>query len=176
MPAAQQADKQLRRGAVDFVMTNLPGELRQEVGNLYGLRTWIADGFKHIKHEPGRSDHHLTDYAAIERWWELVLSAYLLVSLQTLVFGNAGSGERLARQPPRKVGRQCWLEAQAQQPTVADPAVLLSLPAPALDGRLPCACPYERPAHLGHLYQPLHITAAYRERSWIKPPRQTPSP
>lgn len=36
-----------------FVMTNLPGDLRRELGNLYGLRTWIEYGFKQIKHEPG---------------------------------------------------------------------------------------------------------------------------
>ncbi len=72
-----------------FVMTNLPGELRQVVGNQYGLRTWIEYGFKHIKNELGWADHRLTDYASIERWWELVFSAYLMVSLQTAVFQAA---------------------------------------------------------------------------------------
>lgn len=64
-------------------MTNLPGDLRHELGNLYGLRTWIEYGFKHVKNELGWADHRLTDYTAIERWWELVFSAYLMVSLQT---------------------------------------------------------------------------------------------
>ncbi len=72
-----------------FVMTNLPGDLRHELGNLYGLRTWIEYGFKHIKNELGWADHRLTDYAAIERWWEVVFSAYLMVSLQTSVFATA---------------------------------------------------------------------------------------
>jgi SRSO17 transposase len=72
-----------------FVMTNLQGDLRHELGNFYGLRTWIEYGFKHIKNELGWADHRLTNYTAIERWWELVFSAYLMVSLQTAVFTEA---------------------------------------------------------------------------------------
>ncbi len=84
--------KKLPAATTRFVMTNLSGDLRTELGNLYGLRTWIEYGFKHIKNELGWADHRLTDYSAIERWWELVFSAYLLVSLQTLVLGAAGDG------------------------------------------------------------------------------------
>jgi SRSO17 transposase len=32
-----------------FVMTNLPGDLRHELGTIYGLPTWIEYGFKQIK-------------------------------------------------------------------------------------------------------------------------------
>jgi SRSO17 transposase len=79
-----------------FVITNLAGDLRHQLGNLYGLRTWIEYGFKHIKNELGWTDHRLTDYGAIERWWELVFSAYFMVSVQTLVFaapGDAAGGD-----------------------------------------------------------------------------------
>jgi SRSO17 transposase len=68
-----------------LVMTNLAGQLRHSLGNAYGLRTWIEYGFKHSKNELGWADYRLTDYPAIERWWELVFSAYLMVSLQTPV-------------------------------------------------------------------------------------------
>src|SRR6266699_7317484 len=67
-------------------MTNLEGTIRKTVGNTYGLRTWIEYGFKHAKNELGWADFRVTDYASIERWWELVSSAYLLVSLQSPVF------------------------------------------------------------------------------------------
>ena len=87
-----------------FVMTNLPGDLRAELGNLYGLRTWIEYGFKHIKNELGWADHRLTAYSAIERWWELVFSAYLMVSLQTLIFAAPGDG--LANGSP--ASRHAW--------------------------------------------------------------------
>lgn len=71
-----------------FLMTNVTGDLRQRLGNLYGLRTWIEYGFKHAKNELGWADYRLTDYQDIERWWELVSSAYLMISLQTSVFQN----------------------------------------------------------------------------------------
>lgn len=65
-----------------LVMTNLKGNLLARLGDQYGLRTWIEYGFKHSKNELGWADYRLTTYPAIERWWELVFSAYLLVSLQ----------------------------------------------------------------------------------------------
>jgi SRSO17 transposase len=91
-----------------FVMTNLPGDLRHDVGNLYGLRTWIEYGFKQIKNELGWADHRLTDYAAIERWWELVFSAYLMVCFQTLVFTTADDAAGAGCSPAR---RHAWWDA-----------------------------------------------------------------
>jgi SRSO17 transposase len=65
------------------LMTNQPGKIEDTVGNTFGLRTWIEYGFKHAKDDLGWADYRVTDYAAIERWWELVMSAYTLVSLQS---------------------------------------------------------------------------------------------
>src|SRR5580704_7344152 len=42
----------------------------------------IEYGFKQAKDELGWADFRLTDAASIERWWELVMCAYLFVSLQ----------------------------------------------------------------------------------------------
>ncbi len=64
------------------IMTNLPGKIERTVGNTFGLRTWIEYGFKQAKDELGWADYRLTDAHSIERWWELVMCAYLLVSLQ----------------------------------------------------------------------------------------------
>jgi SRSO17 transposase len=66
------------------LMTTLPGKIEQTVGNTFGLRTWIEYGFKHAKDDLGWADYRVTDAASIERWWELVMSAYTLVSLQCL--------------------------------------------------------------------------------------------
>lgn len=66
------------------LMTDLPGKIAPTVGNTFGLRTWIEYGFKHAKDDLGWTDYRLTDAASIERWWELVMSAYTLVSLQSL--------------------------------------------------------------------------------------------
>lgn len=72
--------------STQLLMTNLPGNLRHQLGNQYGLRTWIEYGFKQAKNELGWADYRVTAYHDIERWWELVMSAYLMMSLQTPVF------------------------------------------------------------------------------------------
>jgi SRSO17 transposase len=65
-----------------YVMTNLQGDIEQKLGNLYGFRNWIEYSFKQAKNELGWADFRVTDYKQIEKWWELVMSAYLMVSLQ----------------------------------------------------------------------------------------------
>lgn len=67
-----------------MVMSHLRSEQddAQFIGNLYGLRTWVEYGFKQCKNELGWADFRVTHYEQIERWWEVVSSAYLLVSLQ----------------------------------------------------------------------------------------------
>lgn len=73
---------QLPDNSTWFVMSNLPDVIPSEVGNTYGLRTWIEYGFKHGKNHLGWADFRVTDYEQIERWWEIVCSAYLMVTLQ----------------------------------------------------------------------------------------------
>jgi SRSO17 transposase len=58
----------------------------QDVGKVYGMRMWIEYGFKQSKQELGWSDFRVTSYPDIEKWWEMVSSAYLMVSLQAEVF------------------------------------------------------------------------------------------
>lgn len=38
-----------------------------QIGNLYGLRTWIEYGFKQRKDQLGWVDYRVTHYAQIER-------------------------------------------------------------------------------------------------------------
>jgi SRSO17 transposase len=85
------------------IMTNLSGEIQSQVALLYTLRTWIEYSFKQVKHELGWSDYRLTDYQSIERWWELVMSAYFLVSLQADTFKTqAQSSTDLPAEEPRQ--------------------------------------------------------------------------
>lgn len=67
-------------------MTNLTEDIIRSVGSQYTLRTWIEYGFKQVNNELGWHDYRLTDFASIERWWELIFSAYLLVSLHAEQF------------------------------------------------------------------------------------------
>jgi SRSO17 transposase len=64
-------------------MTKVTGIKYKEVGNLSGLRNWVEYGLKQSKNELGWTDFRVTDYSRIERWWEMVMSAYLMVSLQS---------------------------------------------------------------------------------------------
>ena len=66
-----------------YIMTKLPKIKYKEVGNLYGLRNWVEYGLKQSKNELGWADFRVTDYNRIEKWWEIVMSAYLMVSLQS---------------------------------------------------------------------------------------------
>jgi len=56
-----------------YVMSNISGVKYNEVGNLYGLRTWVEYGLKPSKNELGWADFRVTNYAVIEKWWEIVL-------------------------------------------------------------------------------------------------------
>ena len=65
-------------------MSHLQGQQdpADQIGNLYGLRTWIEYGFEQCKDQLGWADYRVTHYPQIERGWEIVASAYLMVSLQ----------------------------------------------------------------------------------------------
>jgi SRSO17 transposase len=60
-------------------MTRIPQVKYQEVGAIYGVRTWIEYGFKQCKSELGWADFRVTRYEQIQKWWELVMSAYLMI-------------------------------------------------------------------------------------------------
>ncbi len=69
-----------------FVMTKISNIKYKDVGNIYKIRAWVEYGFKQIKSELGWADFRVTYYAHIEKWWQLVMSAYLMVSLHSEVF------------------------------------------------------------------------------------------
>ena len=71
-----------------FIMTLVPGIKYKEVGNLYGLRSWVEYGLKQSKNELGWADFRVTDYSQISKWWEIVMSAYLMVSLHSQALNN----------------------------------------------------------------------------------------
>jgi SRSO17 transposase len=74
-------DVKLAEGSTWWVMTKIPGVKYPQVGNLFGLRTWVEYGLEQSKNELGWADFRLTHYADIRKWWEMICSAYLLVSL-----------------------------------------------------------------------------------------------
>ena len=95
-----------------LIMTNLPGTIKKTVGNTYGLRTWIEYGFKQSKNALGWADFRLTSYQDIEKWWEVVCSAYLMVSLQASVFRASTICPPQTVPPPIKEEKQEQQTAQ----------------------------------------------------------------
>jgi hypothetical protein len=66
-----------------YMMNRVEGISYQQVGHYYGLRTWVEYGLRQSKSELGWSDFRMTDYQQTEKWWELVMSVYLMVSLHS---------------------------------------------------------------------------------------------
>jgi SRSO17 transposase len=54
-----------------YVMSKYPDITPREVGNFYGLRTWVEYGLKQSKNELGWADYRFTRYCDIERWGRL---------------------------------------------------------------------------------------------------------
>lgn len=64
-------------------MTKISNLTYKEVGKFYQIRTWVEYGFKQSKSELGWADYRVTDYSDIEKWWQLVMSAYRMISLHS---------------------------------------------------------------------------------------------
>ena len=73
----------LPKNSTWYIMTKVASINYKEVGNLYGLRNWVEYGLKQSKNELGWADFRVTDYSRIEKWWEIVMSVYLMVCLQS---------------------------------------------------------------------------------------------
>lgn len=128
-----------------YIMTNLKGKVQRKLARLYSLRNWIEYGFKPVKNELGWADFRLTDYGSIERWWEIIFSAYLLVSLQADYFqsclespeasGQGASGAILEgfRQHPWWEAGVNWKSALNNLRLIIQPYIFYCLLAPWLE-------------------------------------------
>ena len=80
--------------STSFIMTNLQetrSKMKKTLGNLYGLRTWVEYGFRQCKQELGWTDYRFTKFNEINKWWEIIMSAYLMISLNTQAFLSLNS-------------------------------------------------------------------------------------
>ncbi len=77
--------------STSFVMTNIQAtrsKMKKTLGNLYGLRTWVEYGFRQCKQELGWTDYRFTNFQEINKWWEIIFSAYWMISSHSKVFYN----------------------------------------------------------------------------------------
>ena len=80
--------------STSFAIANIQekrNQMKKTIGNLYGLRTWGEYGLRQCKQELGWTNYRLTKFPQIENWWELIMSAYLMISLNTQPFLSLNS-------------------------------------------------------------------------------------
>ena len=77
--------------STSFIMTKLQktrSKMKKALGNLYGLRTWVEYGFRQCKQELGWTNYRFTDFQEINKWWEIIFSAYWMFSSHSQAFSN----------------------------------------------------------------------------------------
>ncbi len=65
-----------------YIETNQPQNIIVTLSQLSEAQNWLDYGIYRILSELGWADFRLTDYASIEKWWEIILSVHLLISIQ----------------------------------------------------------------------------------------------
>ena len=91
--------KTMPENSTSFVMTNLQlsrSKMKKQLGNLYGLRTWVEYGFRQCKQELGWTDYRFTNYQEINKWWEIIFSAYWMVSCSSKIFCGLNQSQSLS--------------------------------------------------------------------------------
>jgi len=56
---------------------------KDRIVQVHGLRQWGKNEVKECQKELGWTDYRLTQFSQIEKWWELIMSAYLMISLKS---------------------------------------------------------------------------------------------
>lgn len=129
--------------STSFVMTNLQGDIKKTLGNLYGLRTWVEYGFRQCKQELGWTDYRFTNFQDIEKWWEIIFCVYWMISLNSPAFlslnqpcstdaeiKNTKTDFSIHQQWNHKVG---WKNVLNNLRLIIQPTLLLWLISPWLD-------------------------------------------
>jgi len=99
-----------------YVVTNLPapGSQRaqdsdlvaaslEEVVRLYGLRMWVEQSYKHVKHELGWSQYQVRSDKAIRRHWQLVCCAFCFCWYYVSHLPSSTTDERQRPSEPEKL-------------------------------------------------------------------------
>jgi SRSO17 transposase len=77
--------------STSFIMTNIQSsrsKMKKTLGNLYGLRTWVEYGFRQCKQELGWTNYRFTNFYEINKWWEIIFSAYWMISSHSQLFDD----------------------------------------------------------------------------------------
>jgi SRSO17 transposase len=79
----------LPENSTSFAVVAAPALKLTEIGDSYGFRTWIEYGLKQAKDALGWADFRVTQYDQIQKWWEMVMSTFFMVSLFADAFNDS---------------------------------------------------------------------------------------
>ena len=135
--------------STSFVMTNLQlsrSKMKKTLGNLYGLRTWVEYGFRQSKQELGWTDYRFTNFEQINKWWEIIFSAYWMVSYYSKVFRDLNQSQILSNSNlspqesiadytfhPQWSNREGWKTTLNNLRLIIQPTILFWMIVPWLD-------------------------------------------
>ena len=135
--------------STSFVMTNIQTtrhKMKQQLGNLYGLRTWVEYGFRQCKQELGWTDYRFTNFTQINKWWEIIFSAYWMVSSHCSIFHDLNQSQALSNSNlrpqsaitdytfhPQWSNKQGWKTTLNNLRLIIQPAILFWAIIPWLD-------------------------------------------
>ncbi len=98
--------------STSFVMTNLQGNLKKILGDLYGLRTWVEYGFRQCKQELGWTDYRFTNFQHIERWWEIIFCVYTMITLNSQAFLGLNQSRQIETEAQENIAVDCSTHKQ----------------------------------------------------------------
>ncbi|MEM1311145.1 MAG: IS701 family transposase, partial [Cyanobacteria bacterium P01_H01_bin.153] len=92
-----------------WVMVAAPDMALKQIGDRSGFRTWIEAISKPAKEAFGGADFRVTRYEQMEKWWALVMSAFLMVSLLADPFNDrCPLAPPICAQHPGGQNQRCW--------------------------------------------------------------------
>jgi SRSO17 transposase len=125
--------EQLPGNSTWYVMSKYPDITPRDVGNYYGLRTWVEYGLKQSKNELGWADFRVTNYRQISRWWEIICSVYLMVSLHSeQLHGSLTQSESQLTSHPWWEHKKGWKNLLNNLRLIVQPFILFNLIKPWL--------------------------------------------
>ena len=125
--------EQLPGNSTWYVMSKYPDITPRDVGNYYGLRTWVEYGLKQSKNELGWADFRVTNYRQISRWWEIICSVYLMVSLHSeQLHGSLTQSESQLTSHPWWDHEKGWKNLLNNLRLIVQPFILFNLIKPWL--------------------------------------------
>lgn len=121
----------LPENGTSFVMTNLQDSrtnLKKTIGNLYGQRTWVEYGFRQCKQELGWTDYRLTKAEDILKWWEIINSAYWMISKNTKILKDLQKSKEkssVQKKEERQINHENWRECNSWKNTLINYRIMI---------------------------------------------------